>query len=599
MAISTRKPAPRDADDDSAQTAGGGRNSMSPEARTLDALAADAIIDEGLGCEATTLGSGGCGTTTLGSSSAETTVARGQSRSPARENRGRIADDSRAVISHDTTLPQALQQVVNDARRLLCVDVAVVYLAERTEDSVYWAYDCGLNPQAHELSQNEPVTLEDGISGLAVRQGRVLITDDYVHDDRFYTPEARRLNAQHLGTTSVVAVPMFGAAGPLGCLCVFDKRHRTFTEFELSLLRALAGYLATAIENARLTRVMAAAEARYRYLVEASPDVVWSIDAQGRFLFVNASCERLVGWRADELMGRDFETLHHPSSDEEIHRQLELQRQRPEEQVLFRCNLRHRDGRAVPVEVHSCATVIDGRWAGSHGSVRDTSERDRMEHELHAQAAELAASHERAHLAQELHDSVTQALFGMTLISRAAEKSLATDPAGAGEKLSQLRDLASEALREMRALIFEMRPGSLAEEGLAMALRKHVESVESRTGLPIVLEMDELAGIQPELEEALYRICQEALHNVVKHAGARHVTIELRQDGECVCLRVIDDGTGFDPGAARAGRGKHLGLEGMRGRAERFGGRLDIDSKPGEGCRLQVRLPMRPGEQTP
>ncbi|MGD0020130.1 MAG: GAF domain-containing protein [Candidatus Limnocylindrales bacterium] len=501
--------------------------------------------------------------------------------------------DSGGVVRPGTSLPELLQQAVDDARRLLEVDVAIVYLTERTDDSLYWTYDSGLAPRAHAESQIEPMNLQDGMSGLAIRTGRVVVTEDYVNDDRFWTPESRRLNAEHLGTTSVVAVPMFGDTGPLGVFCVFDRRHRTFTEFELALLRAFAAHSAFAIENARLSRGLIAAEARYRYLVEGSPDVVWSIDAQGRFTFVNATCERLLGWAADELVGLDSELVHHPSTDEEIHRQLNEQRAHPDKELLFRCNLKHRDGHAVPVELHMIATVVDGRWAGAHGSVRDTGERDRMERELRHQAIELAASRERAHLAQELHDSVTQALFGMTLTSRAAEMLLRSDPGAVGEKLAQLRELAQEALAEMRALIFEMRPGSLADEGLAAALSKHVAAVESRTGLPVVLEA-EVPGLNLELEEALYRVCQEALHNVVKHAAAHQVSIEVRQDGDCVFVIVTDDGVGFDPVAAAGERAGHLGLAGMRARIERFGGHLDIQSTPGSGTRLEVTVPATP-----
>jgi PAS domain S-box-containing protein len=501
------------------------------------------------------------------------------------------AEDWGGVVRPGCCLPDLLQQVVDDARRLLQVDVAIVYLAELTEDSPYWSYDSGLSEQARELSRREQFDLNQGMSGLAIKTGRVVVTDDYANDDRFLTPEQRRLNAEHLGTTSVVAVPMFGQAGPLGVICAFDREHRRFTEFELALLRSLAAHSASAIENARLSRGLEAAEARYRYLVERSPDVVWSTDAEGRFTFVNATSARLLGWTPEELIGADSEVLHHPSTDEELHRQLEAHKRRPEAEMLCRGNLRHRDGHAVPVELHMSGIYADGRWVGSHGSVRDTAERDRLERELRAQEVELAAGRERAYLAQELHDSVTQALFGMTLTSRAAEKLIATDPQAAAEKLAQCRELAQEALAEMRALIVEMRPGSLAEDGLVGALRKHVAAVEGRTGLPVVLEADEIGSLTPELEEALYRICQEALHNVVKHAAAHQAGIQLRREGSRVSVTISDDGIGFDPATAAGERSGHLGVAGMRTRAERFGGRLEIDSSPGSGTRLSVELP--------
>jgi signal transduction histidine kinase len=122
-------------------------------------------------------------------------------------------------------------------------------------------------------------------------------------------------------------------------------------------------------------------------------------------------------------------------------------------------------------------------------------------------------------------------------------------------------------------------------------LRKHIAAVQGRTGMPVVFEADEIAGLSPEIEEALYRICQEALHNVVKHAAASRVQIELRRDGGCVRLVVTDDGMGFD--AATASRGGHLGLAGMRTRVERFSGRLTVESSPGKGARLQIEVPTQ------
>lgn len=504
-----------------------------------------------------------------------------------------VAEEQAGEVRPGTSLPELLQQVVDDARRLLGVDVAIVYLAERTDDSIYWAFDSGFSPEVHESSQQEPVVLADGITGLAISSRRVVVTQDYVNDDRFWDPERRRLNAEHLGTTSVVAVPMFGADCPLGAFCVFDRRHRAFTEFELALLRALADHAAFAIENARLNRVLAAAEARYRFLVERSPDGIWSIDAHGAFIFVNETLERLVGWSAGDLIGHDTELVHHRSTDKVLHRHFALQREHPTDETLFRCNLKHRDGHAIAVEMHTIGTLVDGRWAGAHGTVRETGERDRMQRELQAQAVELAANRERTHLAQDLHDSVTQALFSMTLTTRAAEMLLARDPAAAAEKLAELRELAQDALTEMRTLIFELRPGSLAEEGLVTALRRHVAAVQGRTGLPVVFEADEIEGLSPEIEEALYRICQEALHNVVKHAAASRVRIELHRESPDICLVVTDDGLGFD--AATASRGGHLGLAGMRTRLERFSGRLTVVSAPGKGTRLEISVPTQVG----
>jgi signal transduction histidine kinase len=255
-------------------------------------------------------------------------------------------------------------------------------------------------------------------------------------------------------------------------------------------------------------------------------------------------------------------------------------------------NLRTRDGRDLAMEITGIGMLAsDGSFLGAHGAARDVSERDRLERGLRRQAAELASSEERAHLARELHDSVTQALFSMTLISRSIELLLDRDPTQVPAKLAALRDLQREALAEMRALIFELRPGNVEEHGLIQALRTHSASLSGRIGLPVVVEGELPERPSIETEETLYRIAQEALHNVVKHAGAREVRLDVNRVGDSVRLRVVDDGRGFDPATVPDG---HLGLAGMRSRAERLGGTLAVTAAPGRGTSIEVVVPAAP-----
>jgi signal transduction histidine kinase len=228
--------------------------------------------------------------------------------------------------------------------------------------------------------------------------------------------------------------------------------------------------------------------------------------------------------------------------------------------------------------------------------VRDISERERLERELRRQAGELASSEERSHLARELHDSVTQALFSMTLVARSVELLLERDPEAARTQLAQLRELQREALAEMRALIFELRPGNVEQDGLVRALRTHSSALQGRIGLPIVVESDVDDRLPLEIEETLYRIAQEALHNVVKHAAARQVRISLERARPGVRLRIEDDGKGFDPEAVPD---SHLGIAGMRARAAKIGAQLECRSEPGRGTTIEVVVPDEVMERFP
>ena len=355
-------------------------------------------------------------------------------------------------------------------------------------------------------------------------------------------------------------------------------------------LRGFQGSLRDETQREQLERDLRESEQRYRVLVEHSPDLITAVDTQGRISYVSGRSDLFLGARPEELVGRPAWELVDPSTRQVM---LDAWRRRdiePEIEQEYRVNLVHRDGRLVPVEIRSLGVVVDDVFVGSQSSIRDMSERDRLERELRRQEAELVSSQERAKLAQELHDSVTQALFSMTLTTRSAEMLLERDPPRAVEKLAELRQLASDALAEMRALIFELRPGSLDKDGLFVALRKHAAAVQGRTGLPVAVETtcDDEERLPPGIEESLYRIGQEALHNVVKHARAKEARIALTREEGGVRLAISDDGTGFDPLNVPSG---HLGLEGMRTRAERIGAQFSVTSTPGQGSRVDVVVP--------
>lgn len=223
---------------------------------------------------------------------------------------------------------------------------------------------------------------------------------------------------------------------------------------------------------------------------------------------------------------------------------------------------------------------------------------------LYKQAQEAAALEERARLARELHDSVTQALFSMTMHAEAAQLALERNPESQTDdrlarNLRELRDLTTGALAEMRALIFELRPGALQEEGLVAALQKHTAALSAREGLRVEVQAPEhRVAMDPSVEEHVYRCAQEALHNVVKHAGAGKAQVRLAaasadlQGTQTGCrtlvLEIEDDGAGFDPAKIPAG---HLGVRTMGDRVEQIGGSLEIRSAPGAGTTVRILAP--------
>ena len=208
---------------------------------------------------------------------------------------------------------------------------------------------------------------------------------------------------------------------------------------------------------------------------------------------------------------------------------------------------------------------------------------------LYERAQSLAVLEERQRLARELHDSVSQALYGIALGARTARTLVDRDPARVAAPVEYVLSLAEAGLTEMRALIFELRPESLATEGLGAALGKMADAIRVRHHLAVDLELcDELAAPLPT-KEALYRIAQEATNNAIKHARAGQLAIRLDCDKAGYTLVVHDDGSGFDPHGEFDG---HFGLTSMRERASRLAGTLTVASAPGAGTTISVRLPL-------
>ncbi len=210
---------------------------------------------------------------------------------------------------------------------------------------------------------------------------------------------------------------------------------------------------------------------------------------------------------------------------------------------------------------------------------------------LHYRAQEAAVLEERNRLARELHDSVTQQLFSMTLTAQAARAHLEKNPQRTGMQLERLQETAAAALAEMRALIFQLRPPALSDQGLVSALQQHVAVLSKREGLRIELHTTGDERLARGLEQALYRIVQESLNNVVKHARADYVQVVLMFRSEQVLVQVIDDGQGFEADMPSMSNGRHLGLVSMRERAAEIGGTMELRSAPGQGTEVIVRVP--------
>jgi signal transduction histidine kinase len=225
---------------------------------------------------------------------------------------------------------------------------------------------------------------------------------------------------------------------------------------------------------------------------------------------------------------------------------------------------------------------------------------------LYERGRELSFVEERNRLARDLHDSVVQKLFGIVLAAQSAatlfDRVVREGPGSArtgamGEldsargQVQKLQELAQDAIQELRSLIFQLRPAAVESDGLAAALEKHVQVLGRVYRQDIDLEVRGEARLRPDIDDEVFRIAQEALHNGLKHAAAGRLGLLLEEGERQLVLTVRDDGVGFEPGAT-AHRSRRLGLTSMEERAAALGGTLSIDSAPGKGTTIKLEVPL-------
>jgi PAS domain S-box-containing protein len=350
----------------------------------------------------------------------------------------------------------------------------------------------------------------------------------------------------------------------------------------------LLGIARDVTERKLAEAALRASEERYRTLFENANDVVFTMDRAGNFTAVNRAGEHLTGYRRDETSTMNFAQVIAPPY-------LELLRQMLAQKIIgggpttYELEIVARDGHWVPLEVSTRPIYQDNRLVGVQGIARDITERKQAQEALRRlnEAQEDVARR----IAHALHDEAGQVLASVYLAVAEVARELSSP---ARERLARISQLLDQVDEQLRRLSHELRPTILDDLGLLPALEFLVEGVAKRTGLAITAKGPTDGRLPPPVETALYRVVQEALTNVTKHAQAQNVMIELRREDRTISVSIHDDGIGFEVPAVLAKRGQRgLGLIGIRERLHALGGTLQIDSQPGQGTELIVAVPLK------
>ncbi|MFO8037614.1 MAG: GAF domain-containing protein [Anaerolineales bacterium] len=525
------------------------------------------------------------------------------------------------VVNRSLDLDQILDSALEKTLQTLNVETGGIYLLNGESQTLSIAVQKGFKSAF--ISEIDHLEVGEGFSGKVVKNGSPLVVKDVSQDERL-----TRSVVQEEGLHSLAIVPLSSKGKVLGTLFLITHDFREFSESEMQLLTSIGRQVGMAVENARLFQAEQRRAEQFRVISEMGRQITSIMDIDqvleqvvkliqktfgydhvaiatiedeyavyrvgaGRlwedpsFQFkpsrLKIGKEGITGWVADT-----GKAVCLPDVSKEP-RYIEMEGSGTRSELIVPVKVKGNVIGVLDVQSQKLNAFDESDMVVMQ-SLADQTAIALENSRLYERARHLAVVEERNRLARELHDSVTQALYGITLHAEATYRQLKSGAMEvAREQLTELRDTAQEALREMRLLIFELRPSLLEQQGLVSALRARIEAVEERAGMEVEFIVEGDVSLPNQTQDGLYRISQEALNNALKHANAQKIHLRLTGKPSSVVLEIIDDGVGFDPDTAVEGGG--LGLDGMIERAEQMGVNLTLGSKPGQGTNIIVEVP--------
>ena len=376
-----------------------------------------------------------------------------------------------------------------------------------------------------------------------------------------------------------------------------EELERRVEERTADLLAANVRLKKEVAQREQAEEALRQSETKYRHLIETANSSIFEIDTEGRVLFVNKFAQGFFGFSEAEILGKSVVGTVLPDVDSEGRDMRALADDVVKHPERFPHNEAEsilRSGERVWMAWTNLPIYDENGQLKEMLSVGIDRTQDKKAEEILAQQArEKTATEERSRIARDLHDAVSQTLFSSSLIAEVLPGIWDDDPAEGRKRLEDVRQLTRGALAEMRTLLFELRPSALSGAELGDLVRQLGESMTGRARVPVTVEITGQCETPAEVKVALYRIAQEALNNVVKHAMATQAWLKLLRSESGIELVVADNGRGFDTRSVGPDR---LGLGIMRERANSIGASVVVTSDIGRGTEVQVqwsRLPQR------
>jgi len=523
-----------------------------------------------------------------------------------------ILRDANIALTENLSLERVLETLLDYLSKLVPYDSANVML--RSGETQFIVSALRRYEKFQDVKTTRAITFDTNtnelIHRLSVTKQSVLVPDTHQEPHwEFVT------GADHV--RNWLGVPLVSAGKVIGLYSLDKAEPQFFRPEHARIAETLAARAASAIRNAQLFEqsqryvaeleeriaerkraemALRESEERYRELFENAKDAIYVHDLKGIYIRINRAAEELSGYSRDEIVGHHFSEF---VSEEHVQyvKECFCSKLAENNETSYEVDVIAKDGRRVPVEVSSRAIYEDGMLVGIQGMARDITERKLAQDALQMFSRQLieAQEDERRRISRELHDQIGQILTAVKMNLYSVQQICESSEAG-----SYVRDnleAVDEALRLVRDLSVDLRPPMLDDLGLVTALRWYVSRYSKRTGLSVEVAVDlpdPNERFSRELETACFRIAQEALTNIARHAQANQILVQLAREENSLLLTVKDDGVGFDlrrlrkhaPGVAT------LGLVSMQERAHAAGGTIRIDSAISKGTEIRFSVPL-------
>jgi PAS domain S-box-containing protein len=415
-------------------------------------------------------------------------------------------------------------------------------------------------------------------TGRALQLNQPIIIGDVRSDTRLRLPRFMR---DH-GISSSMAVVIPGRGGAFGVLGVDTKSLRVFSADDVHFLESIGNVLATAISRVQFEHELRDTAARLRGIVDNAVDGIITIDEQGSVETMNPAAERIFGYSADEVIGRNVSMLMPEPYHSQHDGYLERYRRTGERRIIGigrEVRGRRKDGTEFPMDL-AVSTTQMGKRRIFTGLVRDITDRKRLEQEI----LEIS-DHEQRRIGSDLHDDLCQRLAGIRFSCDALRSALSKTPEdGIGDRVEKIGTSVSEAIERTRMLARGLSPVALESNGLASALQELTDGVQKLFGMDCKFESkgkialtDAMAGTH------LYRIAQEAINNALKHGRPTQLLVSLKKVGDKAALTIHDNGAGFSVDGQRS---QGMGLRTIAYRAGMIGADFQVKSKLGQGTTI-------------